>query len=53
MNLTSTPFWANSKDDKLIMFSFFLSQKVGFAISCKLSPLLEVFSPDFFLFFGK
>ena len=30
--------WANSADDKLMMFSYF-SQKTGSDISCKLSPL--------------
>ena len=34
--LTFTTLWANSADDKLIIFfSFF--QKIGFGISCKLS----------------
>ena len=31
-------FWANSVDVKLVIFSYF-SQKTGFDISCKLSPL--------------
>ena len=36
--LTFATFCANSADDKLIIF-FLFSQKVGFDISCKLSPL--------------
>ena len=45
-NLTLTTLWFNSADDKLIytciyMFSYF-SQKTGFDISCKLSPLSSV-----------
>ena len=35
--LTLAPLWANSANNKLIIFSYF-SQKIGFAISCKLSP---------------
>ena len=34
--LSSTTLWANSADDKLMIFSYF-SQKIGFDISCKLS----------------
>ena len=36
--LTFTTLWANSADNNLIFFYFFLFQKTGFDISCKLSP---------------
>ena len=35
--VTFTTLWASSKDDKIMIFSYF-SQKIGFDISCKLSP---------------
>ena len=35
-NLTFTTLWADSADDKVIIF--FFPQKIGFDISCKLSP---------------
>ena len=37
-NLTFTTLWANSADDKLTIFFYFFSRKIGFDISCKLSP---------------
>ena len=37
INLTLTTLMANSADGKLIVL-FFFSQKLGFCISCKLSP---------------
>ena len=36
--LTFTTIWANSADNKLVIFSYF-SQKTRSDISCKLSPL--------------
>ena len=39
--LTSTTLWINSADDKLIFFVFFF-QKMGFDISCKLSPKCQI-----------
>ena len=37
--LTFTTLWANSADNKLMIIFFIFSQKTGFEISCKLSPL--------------
>ena len=34
--LIFTSLWANSADDKLMLFFFYFSQKTGFDISCKL-----------------
>ena len=39
VNTTST-LWANSANDKLMIF-FLFSQKISFEISCKLSPQEE------------
>ena len=36
--LTFSAHRAESSEDKLMMFVSFLSQKLGFVISCKLSP---------------
>ena len=36
VELTFNTFWANSAVDKLMIC--FLSQKIGYDISCKLSP---------------
>ena len=36
--LTFTTLWANSADNKLMIFSYF-SQKTVFIISCKMSPM--------------
>ena len=38
-DLSFTNLWANSADDKLMTFFSFFSQKIGFDISCKLSPI--------------
>ena len=38
--LAPLTLWANSVDDKVMIFSYF-SQKMGIDISCKLSPLKE------------
>ena len=38
-SLTFTTLWAHSADDKLVIFFFYFSQKTGFDISCKLSPM--------------
>ena len=35
--LTFTTPWANSADDKLMIFFLFSPTKIGFDISCKLS----------------
>ena len=51
--LTFTTHWANLADDKLMIFSSFLSQKVGFDISCKLSPLKTVCMKYQSLYSGK
>ena len=55
LNVIFTTPWANSADDKLMTFSslfiffiffLFFFQKMGFDISCKLSPL-EMSEPVF------
>ena len=39
LGLTFTALWANSADDKLVIFSFFFfSHKIGFDFLCKFSP---------------
>ena len=49
---TFTNLKANSEDDKLMTFSYF-SQKTGFDLSCKLSPLETICMKGQILFFGK
>ena len=44
--------WANSADDKLVIFSYFFL-KTGFDISCKLSPIVTVCMKCQILFSGK
>ena len=39
--LTNTKLWANSEDNKLLIFLFF-SQEAGFDSSCELSPLEKI-----------
>ena len=39
ISIAFTTLWANSTDDKLMIFSYF-SQKIGFDISCKLPPTI-------------
>ena len=36
--LTFTALWANTADDKLMIFFHFFPQKIGSDLSCKLSP---------------
>ena len=50
INLTT--LWANSVDDKLVMFFLFF-QKTGFDISCKLSPLETICMKCQILFSGN
>ena len=48
--LTITTLWANSADDRLMTFFLYFSQKTGFDISCKSSPidsLHEISKPVF------
>ena len=44
MSLTFTTLWANSADDKLIIFLSYFSQKTGFDSSRKLSPKETIFA---------
>ena len=50
--LTFTTLWANSADDKLVIF-FLFCQKTGFYISCKLSPMETICIKCLILFSGK
>ena len=50
--LNFTTLWANSADDKLIIFFLFLPE-IGFDISCKLSPLEIICKKCQSLFLGK
>ena len=45
--LTYTTLWANSADDKLMIFSLFF-QKIGIDISCKLGDNLHEMSKSIF-----
>ena len=45
--------WANSVDDKLMLFYLFFPLKTGFGISCKLSPLETICMKCQNLFSGK
>ena len=42
LTLTFTTLWADSADDKLMTFSYF-SQKTGFDIAYKLSPMETIY----------
>ena len=48
-----TLLWADSADDKLIIFFLFFSQKIGFDISYKLSPWEIICMKCQILFSGK
>ena len=49
--LTFTTLWANSADDKLMIFFLFF-QKIGFVISCKLSSKETICMKCQSLFYG-
>ena len=51
--LTFTIFWANSADDKLVIFFSYFSQKTAFVISCKLFPMETICMKCQILFPGK
>ena len=52
--LTFTTLWANSADNKLMVFFFsYFSQTMGSEISCKLSPLKTIWIKMSNLFFGE
>ena len=48
-NLTFTIVWADSADDKLMIFFSYFSQKLDFDISCQLTPNLHEISKPIFL----
>ena len=50
VRLNSTTLWANSTDDKLMIV---FTQKIGFHISCKLSPKETICRKCQNLFSGK
>ena len=52
-SLTVTTLWANSADDKCILFFFLFSQKTGYDILCSLSPIKTICMKCQSLFSGK
>ena len=53
-NSLFTTLWANSADDKLVIFFLYFSQKTGFDFSCKLSPKQDLaFQMSNPVFWGK
>ena len=45
--------WTNSEDDKLMIFFLYFSQKTGFCIPCKLSPLETIYMKCLIQFSGE